>query len=232
MSRCDIERSITVCLTNWRRPQHLEDTIESLTFQSIKPTIFMWNNGPAFEHSGVNWTVSSSVNHACWPRWFMASYAQTEFVCIVDDDVILGDCDLLVDIMSRLSKCPLNCIAGVEGVNLISGKSYIECEHLRIPGGPGSRDVACDIVKGKFMMVRTSALRSHLRWIDPSECVEDDIVVSSYLAETRRKQHICLSSVGHRFNLVDAPHALWRKPGHFDRRQSAVLRYFPDYETS
>lgn len=217
---------VTVCLTNWMRQDLLLQTIESVLGQSIQSTIFLWNNGAEIQHSGLSWVVNSSVNQICWPRWFMASYARTEYVCVIDDDVQLRDPNVLEAVLERLAAAPANCIVGPEGVNLMEGKTYRESEHIRVSRAPTDGDTSCDLVKGKFMALRTGALHGAVFLADPRFYREDDIAISALLARGRRAQHRCLTTLGHRFRLINAPHALWRQEGHYDRRQQACNHYF------
>jgi hypothetical protein len=159
----------------------------------------------------------------------MAALAETEFVCVMDDDVLLNDGLVLEDALQRLSYAPHRSAAGIEGVNLVSGNTYLESEHLRISDPPLLTDTACDVVKGKFMLVRTAAVRQYLRFAMFEQSEEDDIAVSAALAGGHYRRHICLSTMGKRFTLSDAPHALWRCDGHFDRRTAACKLYFAGF---
>lgn len=219
--------ALTVCLTNWRRPDHLRATVASLKRQSIRTVLFLWNNGPPIEQNDFDWVLDSSVNQACWPRWLMASFAESDYVCSIDDDLMLRDNSVLLDIMERVKGLPERCIFGPEGVNLIEGKTYKEAEHYVIEPTKREHDGACDIIKGKFMMMKTSALRSSVTLADPDACREDDIAISGLVAAGRRKQHLCLQSFAHRFENPALPHALWQREGHFERRDAAVARFFP-----
>jgi hypothetical protein len=217
---------VTLCLTNWMRPELLRQTIDSILAQSIPSTLFLWNNGAEIRHSALSWVVNSSVNQMCWPRWFMASYACTEYVCVVDDDVQLRDSNVLETVLERVAEAPSHCIVGPEGVKLREGKTYRDAEHIRVSRAPSDRDTPCDLIKGEFMALRTSALHGTVLLADPRFYREDDIAVSALLARGRRGQHRCLTTIGHRFRLIDAPHALWRQEGHYERRQQACDHYF------
>ena len=51
---------------------------------------------------GVTWQVDSSENKHCWPRWLMASLARTEYVCVMDDDLVPADDAVLSDMLRFL----------------------------------------------------------------------------------------------------------------------------------
>lgn len=104
---------ITVILNLWKRPQNLEKQIEAFRNQTIKPKeIWVWQNNDgsfpmygcpdAFDSTSINdlldphekglidkW-ITSNHNWGIFGRFSMAQLAQTEFVCINDDDTIPG----------------------------------------------------------------------------------------------------------------------------------------------
>jgi hypothetical protein len=218
--------AVTVCLTNWKRPVLFDTALASVQKQSVPHSIFIWNNGEARLFPRVEWEVQSSINRSCWPRWFMATHAQSEFVCIMDDDVQLGDENILADGIELLKHLPDKSILGIEGVNLIEHVSYFQSDHIRCRDEGRDDLIRCDIVKGKFMLMRTSSLDACLRLNEMKNTSEDDIAISSMLAGRQRQQHFCSKHLGERIVLVDAPHALWRRPDHFDRRTRACEMYF------
>lgn len=218
---------ITVCLTNWRRPELLRRLVGALAAQSLKPCLFLWDNGGGFQDDRIDWAVESSRNVLCWPRWLMASCATTEFCCIIDDDVELLTTDVLETAVERLLIYPEHTIVGVEGVTLVDGKPYQLGIHVRAGASEAMPDVVCDIVKGKFMLMRTCALHKGVPLGAVDQRREDDIAVSGLLADGQRGQHRCLPSLWPKIRLINAPHALWRQPGHFERRDVAASYYFP-----
>jgi len=82
--------SITVVVTNYLRPVNVRYLMDALCKQSVKPTIFIWDNSPAqdFNDAHADWIIRSSRNARCSPRWWMASHADTDFVVIHDDDLM------------------------------------------------------------------------------------------------------------------------------------------------
>jgi hypothetical protein len=220
--------SITICLTNWRRPENLNKTIESIKSQSIDTNIYLWNNGDKFSHSAVDWMVESSANKICWPRWFMASMAETEFVCIMDDDLFLKDENILIELVELSATLNANTIIGPEGVNLEIGKTYLESKHIHSFHKPSDLNIKCDIIKGKFMLLRTTSIHQFIPLGLPANYREDDIAISGLFAQGKGRNHLCITSFGTRFGILAEPFALRNEFGHFDRRNNACKKYFPE----
>jgi hypothetical protein len=194
--------------------------------QTVQPLIWAWNNGERANFLDVEWLVQSTVNKGCWPRWFMAIAAATEFLCIVDDDVVLNDAKVLSDAIEILRAYPDQTILGIEGVVLIPGLSYQECDHIRVTDDWRPSITPCDIVKGKFMLMRASAVRENVMLQQLNTTSEDDIAVSAMMASGYCRSHICAGLLRGRFTLIEAPHAIWQRQGHFARRDVAIKKYF------
>src|SRR5581483_7549349 len=113
-----IPMSITAVFTHWKRTENLKLILDAVRTQTLRPKIFVWNNGEKFSHPGVDWQIDSSVNAITWPRWFMASMADTEYVCVMDDDLVFGDADVLKDAVDFLRGRNENMIIGPYGVRL------------------------------------------------------------------------------------------------------------------
>ena len=95
----DIEKkpSITAILNIYRRPHVLDEQIEAILAQTIKPEcIFIWNNGNvdinlAKYKAMPNVRVfDNNFNYGVWSRFLIGFLAPTEYVCIFDDDTIPG----------------------------------------------------------------------------------------------------------------------------------------------
>lgn len=88
--------SITCILTLYKRPHTLAEQIAAVRAQTVQPSqIIVWRNGaepvPAFVHADPTLTVvDSSANFGVWARFAVALLANTEFVCVFDDDTIPG----------------------------------------------------------------------------------------------------------------------------------------------
>ena len=83
---------MTVLLLHYKRRENLLRILGCLDGQQPRPAIFLWNNSEEqFTDSRVDWQIDSAANRFCWPRWFMGSLARSEFVCTLDDDLLLTD---------------------------------------------------------------------------------------------------------------------------------------------
>jgi hypothetical protein len=82
--------SLTVILTNYKRPENVRRLIKALSQQTVKPTLFVWDNSSEqdCDDPRIDWLIRSSQNAKCSPRWWMASHANTDFVLIHDDDLL------------------------------------------------------------------------------------------------------------------------------------------------
>lgn len=217
---------VTVVLTNWKRPGNLHTIIDQLQTQTAKPVLFLWNNGAPFQHPGIHWQVDSSENKMCWPRWFMASMARTEFVAVMDDDLLFTDAEALGDAMSFLQALPHRTVVGVNGMRLDPSKQYENGTHICCHE---HMDQCVDIVKGRFMLLRTADLAHVHLYPSPSRetLMGDDIYVSGILAEGKNEQHIIPKLLSGRWKNLDEPHALWKMTDHFYYREKARQAYFP-----
>ena len=198
--------------------------------QGIRPVINLWSNSEPIQSTSIAWGVTSTFNAITWPRWFMASMARTKYVCIIDDDLILRDGAVLGDAISRLALQPPGTVVGASGIILRDGKPYRDSEQLNVKDRATTADRWCDLVKGEFMLMRTEELRACNWTASIGWTKEDDIAVCAAMSRGNRLAHVCLSSMTNRFTALDAPHALWRQPGHFERRTEACERLFRGYK--
>jgi hypothetical protein len=220
---------LTVCLTSWKRPENISIILDALKRQTERPTIFLWNNGKHIEPTrACDWVVNSSRNMLCWPRWLMLSMAETEYVCVMDDDISLTDSNVLRDAVRVAATMPETTVCGPTGVRLVEDRPYKDGIHLASYRHHTDADTACDIVKGTFMLLRAEQLRKHVPLKHPAAYREDDIAVCGLLAGGRRGDHRCLTSFGGRFLALPSPHSLWRQPGHFERRDAASREFFSE----
>ena len=212
---------VTVMLLNWKRPENLrERVIPSLLRQSAKPFVFLWNNGAPFQCEGLDWQIDSSTNKRCFPRWYMAMMAETEYVCSLDDDIELADEHVLRDVMDRYAERYAGRVVGSHGVILKSGCTYKDSIQV---ASDGKGDQAVDIVKGRMMFFS----RELLRKVDMTPEFEDDIKLCSRIAGGQRMHHIVLSLLGGRTNdLPEHGVALCEQPGQPEVRNLAAKKYF------
>jgi len=86
--------NITVVLNGFKRSQHFKKQLEAIENQTIKPKeILLWQNlGENFDKHLTSRTTHSSCNKnlGVWARFAYALNADTEYVCVFDDDTIPG----------------------------------------------------------------------------------------------------------------------------------------------
>ena len=92
-----IENKITVILNGYKRPENLQEQLDAINNQTVKPeTTLLWYNYPG-EDFEVNYDVSSQIptslnnhNYGVWARFAFALNVDTEYICVFDDDTIPG----------------------------------------------------------------------------------------------------------------------------------------------
>ena len=89
--------SITVILNGYKRGNQLTEQLNALNNGTVKPDeILLWYNNPG-DDSLINYKMVEEVptalcnyNFGVWARFAFAFNAQSEYVCIFDDDTIPG----------------------------------------------------------------------------------------------------------------------------------------------
>jgi hypothetical protein len=228
---------VTAVLLNWRRPQNLAAILDCLAGQTVPVQVYLWNNGERLEledHPAVKLVVRANRNVGCLPRWHLAGLAETEFVCSVDDDLLLADERVLED---AVRACRERCPDGIVGA---FGWQHVEDEPLdsyrahRHINGPPKRDGewvdrTVDVVKGRFMLLRRELLERVP--ISPPDWPEeeplgfrcDDLYVSMHVAGGKWGRHLVPAEIGRRWReLGQDARALAADPGHYERRGRAL----------
>jgi hypothetical protein len=89
-------KDITVILNGYRRGNNLEEQYQAFQNQTIKPkAIMLWYNNPEilepnYEIGTKIPTAYCTANLGVWARFAFALNANTEYICIQDDDSIPG----------------------------------------------------------------------------------------------------------------------------------------------
>ena len=93
----ELKNEVSVILNCYKRPHVLEKQLNAIKNQSIKPKeILIWVNGSDqvnnFNFNILNSckTAISNYNHGVWARFAYALNAESDYVCIFDDDTIPG----------------------------------------------------------------------------------------------------------------------------------------------
>ena len=86
--------SITVVLNGYKRQEFLNYQINAVKIQTIKPKeILIWNNGDYINSRDFDkniFVANSSKNFGVWSRFSFALNAETEYICVLDDDTMPG----------------------------------------------------------------------------------------------------------------------------------------------
>ncbi|QDU05681.1 putative glycosyl transferase [Gimesia chilikensis] len=184
-------KQITVVLINYKRTKNTHQIIDSLRKQSVSPVIYVWNNGDEpFENPHVDWVINSNQNVHGHPLQFLYQYADTEFICRMDDDLMPADDRVFEDVIHFMSDHGKSQrIVGGYGVILEEGKNYQDSNQVGC--GPHYKpiesDTPIDIVKGRIMWFRQEFAtgipfeKSH---------VHVDLTTSFALSKGRRLFHI------------------------------------------
>jgi len=222
------EAKITIILLNYQRPQNIPVILDSIKRQTIKATVFLWNNGNEDVNSPlIDRYVESTENVGCMVRWKLAREAKTPYVMSLDDDICFNRNDALQDIIESLEdQDNPNRIIGVAGacfgkIPYYTMQQNFECP---LPNHLPDQDVAVDIVKGRVMAFR-KALLDDVQFPDERE---DDIFLSSTFADKARKFHripILLNDAF--YDLPTFGRGNWLENQHFLSRDRALRKYFP-----
>lgn len=92
-----MSKNVTVILNGFRRPHALKAQIESIKRQTVTPaSVMFWQNGATnecpFDYDLLKSCIVSmnNQNFGVWARFAYALNAETEYVCVFDDDTITG----------------------------------------------------------------------------------------------------------------------------------------------
>jgi len=90
--------SITAIINIFRRGHVLDEQINAITQQSVPPkSIIIWNNGnreidlTKYKNNPFFKVFDSNYNSGVWSRFIISQLADTEYICIFDDDTIPGN---------------------------------------------------------------------------------------------------------------------------------------------
>jgi hypothetical protein len=89
--------NITAVINIFRRGHVLEEQINAVKAQSIPPkSIIIWNNGnksvdlTKYKNDPFFKVFDCNYNTGVWPRFLISQLADTEYICVFDDDTIPG----------------------------------------------------------------------------------------------------------------------------------------------
>jgi len=243
---------ITIVLLNFQRPQNIPVILEAIARQTVKATVFLWNNGDAdVDSPKIDRYHQSESNIGCMVRWKLAREATTPYVMSLDDDICFHRVDALEHVIQCLEKQDNpNRIVGFLGAcfNLVPNyaiRREFMCTYRDTNGNPClsvnthrigflgkdmfvirrivAQDEGVDVVKGRVMAFRKQLLEG----ISLPEEREDDIFLSATLANKARKFHRIPTLLNDAFyELPEHGEGSWHEPGHFLSRDRALKTYF------
>lgn len=89
--------TITAVVNIFRRGHILDEQINAIKEQTIKPqSIILWNNGnrnidlTKYKNDPLFKVFDCNHNFGVWPRFIIGQLANTEYICVFDDDTIPG----------------------------------------------------------------------------------------------------------------------------------------------
>lgn len=218
--------SITVVLTHWKRTGNLRKIVKQLAQQTIAPKVFIWNNSRPLILPKVDWRLDSSFNTITWARWLMGSMADTEYLAIMDDDLIFSDTQVLEDATRFLTGKPERMVLGIEGIDVYdSSLAYGDCPRVRATKGV---DHMADMILGRFMLLKTRAMR-HVHLVPGQErktLLADDIIISAQLAQGERHSHCVPGLFDGRVQELPAPHGSSSSSDHYRLRDQTRREFF------
>ncbi|MCP4397975.1 MAG: PqqD family peptide modification chaperone [bacterium] len=233
---------MTIILLNYKRPENIPIILDSIDRQTVKPIVFLWNNGPDdVDFSGIDRYKKSPDNAGCMVRWNFAREADTPYIMSLDDDFCFGRDDALADVIESLRAMddparivgPTGCSFADADGPLYTKRRDVYARYVRSntekQGDVKTGHTVVDMVKGRSMAFR----RDRLEGLRLPEEREDDIFLSAALAGGRRLFHRVPKRLDYAFReLPELGVANWKKPDHFDSRDRAAAKYFGPSDTS
>lgn len=214
-----MNEKLTIIFTNWKRKTNLKKIIDRTFDQTYVPNIIVVDNASelpehAFEYEGIE-IIKKSNTKKCWERWLTAVSLDSEYICIMDDDLIFVNDNTLENCIKYMNSNPsIDCI-GSEGVKYDKHKGYWGSEHTFAK----HQDFPAKIIKGRFMFFR----RSSLDGLDlETELTCDDIKASAHF-KTKILPHVLVNSFR---DLPQGSESLSAKSYQNIGREYAAKRYF------
>lgn len=210
---------ITLIYLNWRRKNQLKEIIEKAKKQTANPKIIVIDNASndaqyKIEVNDVEY-IKSDNKHQCWERWIHAVKLESEYICVMDDDLIFNDDTTLYKCLEYMDKNHIVDGIGYTGVDYNPNNGYFNSKHYL---EPLQYDLKVPIIKGRFMFIRKKSLEG-LDMIPDLTC--DDIKVCGHI-----KNKVLLSDIkGHLTNLKEGDEAVFRQPGQHQKREIASKKY-------
>jgi hypothetical protein len=182
--------SITVVLNGYKRAQHFQLQLDAINNQTMKPEeILLWQNyGDNFDpRLTINTThASCNKNLGVWARFAYALNANTEYICVFDDDTIPGK-KWLENCYNTIQK--YDGLLGTIGVKFLSKEAYHPTERIGW-ANPNEKVEEVDIVGHSWFFRREwlSTFWRELPDLNQSKLVGEDIHFSYTLKKYLNKK--------------------------------------------
>lgn len=216
---------LTVVLTHYRRKDNALRILDSLASQTLRPTIFVWDNSPelGLEHSEIDWIVRSNQNTGTSLRWWFASQATTKYVAVQDDDWIATCNKALADVVAGAERVYPYCVGVVGRIftnNYIPRSVGVNTEFSPL------EDVPVDFINGRFFCMPTSRLKSN--W-EVGTGLGDDLKLSHRFSDGKKSPHLVIGNMHNRWaQLEEGPYSLRLLPDYYQVRQNIQDKYYPN----
>ena len=119
------ELMITVVLNAYRRQAYLKKQIDCVFSQTVPAQkVMVWNNGAQInldEYGDKVMIANHSHNLGVWSRFAYAINAETEYICILDDDTFPGP-RFFENCLKQMSEQPA--LLGARGLRFLSSSRY------------------------------------------------------------------------------------------------------------
>jgi len=116
---------ITVVLNAFKRQQYLKQQIDCVLSQTVPAQrVLIWNNGEALDLHGYGEKVmiaNNSHNLGVWSRFAYAINAETEYVCMLDDDTFPAP-HFFESCLQQMEREPA--LLGARGLRFLSAARY------------------------------------------------------------------------------------------------------------
>jgi len=222
---------VTALLINYKRPYNMAKIIAMLRAQTHRPELLLINNA-GYETFGVERTVHVPWDAGPFLVIPFALYARTEWVMVVQDDLMPGDVEFVADALALARKRP-DAITGAYGRRLGKTRPFYAQDAI------GS----VEIVKSRFWVFR----KAILSWVGfpeltpPTEVnglwIHEDIWFSLAVGEGLPGHWV---SQALRTRLVELPEfmpgqdkaavAYSYRPGHYQEREAVTRRYIEEFD--
>lgn len=213
--------SISMIFLNWKRRDNLSIILDKVKKQTELPSIYVIDN--SFTDPNNKITTDETINYIpsdnslqCWSRWNLSKDISSKYICVMDDDLIFTDDNVLEICKNYLDLNVYVDAVGYAGVLDDGNNNYWRSTHLHIPTDV---DTNVKVIKGRFMFIRKESLIT-LDMTPDFTC--DDIKVSSHL-----RNKVLLSDLRGKFtNMSEGEEAVHRQPQQHQRRLDAMHKYF------